>query len=253
MNKRIEIDVLNPSYTREFANPMPFLVADHLSYFYNNENNDKLTIGKVGEYNRNLTLREFLDKVEAQLYCVWGDERYERLKVVLRNGYREVELTYHVRYNPTRFKVNGKNVYHGEIYYPDEESFFKEEDKKVAETERNLRKRLVGDPEYLKSVINDYQVLDMENMLRDLFYKEFNKYCPYVIAYDRIVGDNGFSVTKPSFKGEYIESFEWNDDEEAKDIPELYLLETIEVGDGEEVFDYKLNKVDRDFYSYLFA
>ena len=250
----INIDVTHPGHAQEYTDPMPLAVVEPLSYFHSTESDKKLTMGKVDDFTtRDVTLREFMSKVEAQLQCVWEDERYDRLTIVMRNVYKVVNLTYHIRYNPTRFKVNGKNVYHGEIYFPEEEGIFKEEDEKIVANEAGLRKRLAGDPEYLKSVINDYQVFDMESMLRDLFYKEFNKYCPYVIAYDRIVGENGFSVSKPSFKGEYIESFEWNDDEEAKDIPELYLLETIEVGDGEEVFDYKLNKVDRDFYSYLFA
>lgn len=250
-NSRIDIDVLSPSHALEFFDPMPLVVVDQFSYFHSTESDKKLTIGRVGEYTSGITLRELLANVETRLRCVWADDRYDRLTIILRNAYREFALTYHIRYNPTRFKVNGKNVYHGEIYFPEEESVFKEEDEKIAANEAALRKRLAGDPEYLKSVIKDYQVLDMESMLRDLFYKEFNKYCPYIIGYNHTRDERGFSIGEPMFKGEIIKSFEWNDDEEAKGIPDLYVLETIEVEGSKDVFDYELTKVERDFYDRL--
>lgn len=247
-NKRIEIDVKNPFHASEFTNPIPLVVIDDLTYFHSTESNKKLTIGKEGECNRNLTLTELLEKVKAQLQHVWADERYDKLTIVLRNVYRSFELTYHIRYNPTRFKVNGKNVYHGEIYFPDEEFLFEDEDLRISETKTSLRQRLARDPEYLRSVIKDYEVLNMENMLRDLFLEDFNKYCPYIIGYNHTRDENGFVLGEPMFMGEVVESFEWNDDEEAKDIPDLYLLETIEPDDEDGEYEYEVVKVERDFY-----
>ena len=251
-NTHIEIDMVRSFCGKEFTDPMPLAVVEPLSYFHSTESDKKLTMGKVDDFTtRDVTLREFMAKVEAQLQCVREDERYDRLTIVLRNVYKVVNLTYHIRYNPTRFKVNGKNVYHGEIYFPEEESAFKEEDEKIAANEAALRKRLANDPEYLKSVIKDYQVLNMGDMIRDLYFKEFNKYCPYVIGYHHKRDENGFSIGEPMFMGEIITSIEWNTDEEAKDIPDLYVLETIEVEGNEDVFDYKLTKVEHDFYDRL--
>ena len=245
---RIKIDVKNPFHTSEFTNPLPLVVADHLTYFHSTESNKKLTVGEVGVCNRDLSLSEFLNKVGEQLYSVWGDERYDRLTIVLRNIYRVYELTYYIRYNPTRFKVNGKNVYHGEIYFPDEEFLFEGEDLRISKTKTSLRQRLARDPEYLRSVIKDYEVLNMENMLRDLFLENFNKFCPYIIGYNHTRDENGFVLGEPMFMGEVIKSIEWNDDEEAKDIPDLYLLETIESDDEDGEYGYEVLKVGRDFY-----
>ena len=49
--------------------------------------------------------------------------------------------------------------------------------------------------------------------------------------------------------GEVVKSFEWNDDEEAKVIPDLYLLETIEPDDEDGECEYEVVKVERDFYN----
>ena len=253
-NMHIEIDVKNPFHTSEFTNPMPLVVVDHLTYFHSTESNKKLTVGEVDVCNRDLSLSEFLNKVGEQLYSVWGDERYDRLTIVLRNIYRVYKLTYYIRYNPTRFKVNGKNVYHGEIYYPDEDFLFKAEDATISGYKASLRQRLAADPEYLRSTIKGYQVLNMEDMLRDLYLEDFNRYCPYIIGYNHTHDENGVSIGEPMFRSEVIKSVEWNEDEEAQIIPDLYLLQTITVADaenGEEVFDYRLHKVDRDFYDHL--
>lgn len=248
----INIDVTRPFCAQEYTEPMPLAVVEPLSYFHSTESDKKLTMGKVDDFTtRDVTLREFMSKVEAQLQCVWEDERYDRLTIVMRNVYKVVNLTYHIRYNPTRFKVNGKNVYHGEIYFPEEESVFKEEDKTIAGYKASLRQRLAQDPEYLRSTIKGYQVLNMEDMLRDLYLEEFNKYCPYVIGYNHTRDENGFINSESMFKDEVIKSVEWNDDEEAKDIPDLYVLETFEVEGSEGVFDYGLYKVNRDFYDHL--
>lgn len=245
----INIDVTRPFCAQEYIDPKPLAVVEPLSYFHSTESDKKLTMGKVDDYTtRDVTLREFMSKVEAQLQCVWEDERYDRLTIVLRNVYKVVNLTYHIRYNPTRFKVNGKNVYHGEIYFPEEESVFKEEDKTIAGYKASLRQRLAQDSEYLRSTIKGYQVLNMEDMLRDLYLEEFNKYCPYVIGYNHTRDENGFVLGEPMFMGEVVESFEWNDDEEAKVIPDLYLLETIEPDDDDGEYEYEVVKVERDFY-----
>ena len=88
----------------------------------------------------------------------------------------------------------------------------------------------------------------MENMLRDLFLEDFNKYCPYIIGYNHTRDENGFVLGEPMFMGEVVKSFEWNDDEEAKVIPDLYLLETIEPDDEDGEYEYEVVKVERDFY-----
>lgn len=252
-NSRIDIDVLSPSHALEFFDPMPLVVVDQLSYFHSTESDKKLTIGRVGEYTSGITLRELLANVETRLRCVWADDRYDRLTIILRNAYREFALTYHIRFNPTRFKMNGKNIYHGEIYYPNEDLVFAAEDKTIAGYKTSLRQRLAQDPEYLRDTIKGYQVLNMEDMLRDLYLEDFNKYCPYIIGYNHTRDENGFVLGEPMFMGEVIKSIEWNSDEEAKDIPDLYLLETLETAseDEEDVFDYRLHKVDRDFYNHF--
>lgn len=248
MKDRKVINVEHPFHVRELTNPESFVVMGNSTYFHSGNHDRKVTLSEFD--NRLLSLEEFLKAIRRKVNAVWGDDRYEFLKVVLADSDHEYELTFHIRYNPTRFKVNGKNIYHGEVYYPEKEADSKEKNEKAEQLKVALRQRLVDDEKYLNAIIKEYQALNMESMIHDLFHDTFTKYCPY-IPYVMIYNGKCEGIdTSNTFNGETVTSMEWNDDEEAKDIPDLYIMGTVEDEDGN--YDlFGLVKVGKDYFKHI--
>lgn len=243
MKDRKVINVEHPFHVRELTNPESFVIMGNSSYFHSDSHDRKVTLSEFD--NSRMGLEDFLKAICRKVHAVWGDERFEYLTAVLANTDHEYELTFHIRYNPTRFKVNGKNIYHGEVYYPEKEADSKEKNEKAEQLKAALRQRLVNDPEYLNVTIKEYQALNMESLIDDLFHETFTKYCPFIPCPIIYHGKAEGVDTSNSFNGELIKSFEWNDDEEAKEIPDLYEIRTVEGEDG-NYDSLALVKLDRN-------